>query len=92
MKQILNLPKFLSVVLFKKISNNKSTIKYHNFIEIYIKTLTNKSNSHKLFYIFQTDEYNKKLPKESLSIGLKNLLLVHPGLEFLTATPEFQDR
>lgn len=34
----------------------------------------------------------KYISRECFSAGLKNLLFVHPGLEFLQATPEFQDR
>lgn len=49
MKQVFNLPKFLSVLLFKKFSTNKTTINYNDFIENYIKNISNKSNAGKLF-------------------------------------------
>ncbi|KAF8104442.1 hypothetical protein N665_0172s0072 [Sinapis alba] len=92
-KEVCKLPSFLSSVLFKKIDTNSTGIVTRDaFIKYWV-------DGHILAMDVASQIYNilrqprcKYLRQADFKPVLDELLVTHPGLEFLRNTPEFQER
>jgi serine/threonine-protein phosphatase 2A regulatory subunit B'' len=75
--------------LVEKIEGDK--IPKQTFISFWKKHLENESVAKRVFKLFAQPGSNYIVPSDFKAL-FKNLLETHPGLEFLQATPEFQER
>ncbi|KAJ4802654.1 Calcium-binding EF hand family protein [Rhynchospora pubera] len=92
-KEICNLPSFFSTVLFKKIDvESRGSVTRSAFVDYWInKNMITMDIATQIYTILKQPHQNY-LVQEDFKPILKELLLTHPGLEFLQNTPEFQER
>ncbi|KAJ3693159.1 hypothetical protein LUZ60_012254 [Juncus effusus] len=92
-KEICKLPSFFSTVLFKKIdTESRGVISRDAFVDYWInKNMITMDTATQIYNILKQPN-QKYLTQEDFKPILKELLLTHPGLEFLQNTPEFQER
>ncbi|KAJ1694315.1 hypothetical protein LUZ63_011013 [Rhynchospora breviuscula] len=92
-KEICKLPSFLSTVLFKKIDvESRGSVTRSAFVDYWInKNMITMDIATQIYTILKQPHQNY-LVQEDFKPILKELLLTHPGLEFLQNTPEFQER
>jgi len=91
-EQVFKFPKFLNSLLFSKLDTNKSGKMTKEELESKWKEDYEKLDvAKRLFNVIKntSDDY---LLTEDFKPIMRVLLDTHPGLEFLQATPEFQDR
>ena len=91
-EHVFKFPKFLNLFLFNKLDSDKSgSLTREKFNAKWTESFEKLEVSKRLFNIFKgsADEF---LRNEDFKPILRVLLDSHPGLEFLQATPEFQDR
>ncbi|XP_012085281.1 serine/threonine protein phosphatase 2A regulatory subunit B''alpha isoform X2 [Jatropha curcas] len=92
-KEVCNLPSFLSSALFRKIDTDCSGIVTRDaFIKYWVDiNMLAMDRATCMFHILKQSE-NKYLTQADFKPVLRELLATHPGLEFLQNTPEFQER
>ncbi|KAJ9169637.1 hypothetical protein P3X46_017803 [Hevea brasiliensis] len=92
-KQICKLPSFFSTALFRKIDSDCSGIVTRDaFIKYWVDgNMLAMDRTTCIFNILKQPE-NKYLIQTDFKPVLRELLAMHPGLEFLQSTPEFQER
>lgn len=92
-KGICKLPSFFSSALFRKIDVNcTGTITRGAFIDYWVNNnMMTMDIATQIFTILKQPD-QKYLTQEDFKPLLRDLLETHPGLEFLQATPEFQER
>lgn len=91
-EQVFKFPKFLNSLLFIKLDSNKTgKLTREQLEEIWRDDYEKLEVSRRLFNVIKkpSDDY---LHTDDFKPILRVLLDSHPGLEFLQATPEFQDR
>lgn len=91
-EQVFKFPKFLNSLLFSKLDSNKTgKLTREEFEAKWKEDYERLEVSRRLFNVVRnsSDDY---LLTEDFKPILRVLLDSHPGLEFLQATPEFQDR
>ncbi len=87
--QLLEFPKFFNSLVFQKIARDNNKISKKTFIKFHKENFQGKDDYKKFFNLFASNKY---LEKKDFLPFLKVLLQFHPGLEFLKAHPEFQER
>ncbi|XP_010524951.1 PREDICTED: serine/threonine protein phosphatase 2A regulatory subunit B''beta [Tarenaya hassleriana] len=92
-REICKLPSFFSTPLFRKIDfNNTGFVTREAFIDYWINgNMLILDMTTQIFKILKQPNQNY-LVKDDFKPILKELLVTHPGLEFLQSTPEFQER
>ena len=91
-EQVFKFPKFLNLLVFNKLDTDKSgKLTREKFEEKWTEDYEKLDVSRRLFNVIKnsSDDY---LHNDDFKPILRVLLDSHPGLEFLQATPEFQDR
>ncbi|CAD8043570.1 unnamed protein product [Paramecium primaurelia] len=83
--------KYLTKILMVAIESNTTKISKSGFLKYWNQHLAQKEPKKRCFQILkkQTNDY---IQFEDFKPFMKILLQEHPGLEFLQATPEFQER
>lgn len=82
----------MSTILFKKIDIGKTgKIKKEQLEEYYSKEMRNLDITHRIFRILAKTG-KQYIEKDDLYPLARIVMETHPGLEFLKATPEFQDK
>eukprot|EP01059_Diplonema_ambulator_P030801 TRINITY_DN5427_c0_g2_i1.p1 TRINITY_DN5427_c0_g2~~TRINITY_DN5427_c0_g2_i1.p1 ORF type:complete len:693 (+),score=151.57 TRINITY_DN5427_c0_g2_i1:33-2111(+) len=69
-----------------------TTVGYQKFMEFYEHEMAGKSKERRLFDAMKWDKTRDVIIKSDLRPLVEEVLLVHPGLEFLKTTPDFQER
>ncbi|XP_059660327.1 serine/threonine protein phosphatase 2A regulatory subunit B''alpha-like [Cornus florida] len=92
-KEICKLPSFLSSALFRKIDSDFTGIVTRDaFINYWLDSnMVSMDIATQIFKILKQPDC-KYLTQADFKPVLLDLLAVHPGLEFLQSTPEFQER
>lgn len=88
--QLCGLPKFLTQKLFLAAGGGESISKV-GFLKYWKSELENKSPLERFFNVIRKGNKGY-LERDDFKPLLKILMDSHPGLDFLKATPEFQDR
>ncbi|KAL4480442.1 hypothetical protein ABPG74_020958 [Tetrahymena malaccensis] len=90
--KLAELPNFFNQLLFNKIDKQKSgKISKQVFINYWKNELQLKDPKERCFHVLKKQS-NDFIERDDFLPLMKVLLETHPGLEFLKATPEFQDR
>ncbi|EWS74498.1 EF hand protein (macronuclear) [Tetrahymena thermophila SB210] len=90
--KLADLPNFFNQLLFNKIDKQKSgKISKQVFINYWKNELQLKDQKERCFHVLKKQS-NEFIERDDFLPMMKVLLETHPGLEFLKATPEFQDR
>jgi len=90
--ELCGLPKIFNQLLFNRIDTGKiGRVTKSQFQRYYTAELRKEDTTKRLFKLLAKPKA-KHLEKEDFVPLLKVLLETHPGLEFLKATPEFQDK
>ena len=82
---------FDRIKLVEKLDEKVEKVPKQNFINFYKKYGEGVECKRQVFNILAKKDKNFIAPEDFKPL-FKNLLETHPGLEFLQATPEFQDR
>ncbi|KAM7526691.1 hypothetical protein LguiA_016593 [Lonicera macranthoides] len=92
-KEICKLPSFFSTALFKEIDVGSSGIVSRDaFVEYWVNgNMLTKDTATQIFTVLKQPDL-KYLTQDDFKPVLRELLATHPGLEFLSSTPEFQER
>lgn len=91
-EKIFKFPKFFKFMVFNRIDTlNSGIISKENFNEIWESTYERIDVSKRMFKIIAKPD-SEYIISEDFKPMMRELLDTHPGLEFLQATPEFQDR
>ncbi|PKA59229.1 putative serine/threonine-protein phosphatase 2A regulatory subunit B'' subunit TON2 [Apostasia shenzhenica] len=92
-KEVCKLPSFFSSLLFRKIDKDSSGfVTRGSFIDYWInRNRMSMDIAAHIFNILKQPDH-KYLVQEDFKPVLREMLTIHPGLEFLHNTPEFQDR
>eukprot|EP01063_Lacrimia_lanifica_P040212 TRINITY_DN9049_c0_g1_i1.p2 TRINITY_DN9049_c0_g1~~TRINITY_DN9049_c0_g1_i1.p2 ORF type:complete len:671 (+),score=255.74 TRINITY_DN9049_c0_g1_i1:87-2099(+) len=69
-----------------------TTITHRKFMDFYEAEMAGKSKERRLFDAIKWDKKRDHITKADLRPLIEEVLLVHPGLEFLKSTPDFQER
>eukprot|EP01062_Namystynia_karyoxenos_P022919 TRINITY_DN1880_c0_g1_i6.p1 TRINITY_DN1880_c0_g1~~TRINITY_DN1880_c0_g1_i6.p1 ORF type:complete len:704 (+),score=230.62 TRINITY_DN1880_c0_g1_i6:152-2263(+) len=69
-----------------------TVVTYQKFKDFYDLELAGKSKELRLFDMIKWDRKRSHIAREDLRPIVEEVLLVHPGLEFLKNTPDFQER
>ena len=86
------MPSFFKIALFNKIDTEKtSKVTKQQFVTYWKKELERLDIKKRMFKII-AKEGKDYIEAEDFKPLFRVLLDTHPGLEFLQATPEFQDR
>ncbi|KAI4318044.1 hypothetical protein L6164_025854 [Bauhinia variegata] len=92
-KEICKLPSFFSTALFKKIDAGfTGTITRDQFIDYWIQGNMLTMDLATQIYTILKQPDRPYLVQDDFKPVLRELLVTHPGLEFLQNTPEFQER
>eukprot|EP01061_Rhynchopus_euleeides_P018103 TRINITY_DN29944_c0_g1_i1.p1 TRINITY_DN29944_c0_g1~~TRINITY_DN29944_c0_g1_i1.p1 ORF type:complete len:711 (+),score=231.94 TRINITY_DN29944_c0_g1_i1:296-2428(+) len=67
-------------------------VTYAKFKEFYDNEMANQSKERRLFDFLKWDKIRNWIVKADLRPVVEEVLIVHPGLEFLKSTPDFQER
>ena len=90
--ELCGFPKILNRFLFKRIdAKNSGKITKAQFQKYYTGELQKADITRRVFNLFAKPG-TKFIEKDDFQPLMKILLESHPGLEFLKATPEFQDK
>ncbi|KAG0497822.1 hypothetical protein HPP92_002513 [Vanilla planifolia] len=89
-KEICKLPSFFSNVLFKRLM--LILLGLDSFVDYWITRNTMTMDMATLIFNILKQHDHNYLSQEDFKPVLRELLVSHPGLEFLLSTPEFQDR
>jgi serine/threonine-protein phosphatase 2A regulatory subunit B'' len=90
--ELCGLPKIFNQLLFNRIDTGKiGKVAKSQFQRYYTNELQKEDTTRRLFKLIAKPKA-KYLEKEDFMPLIKVLLETHPGLEFLKATPEFQDK
>lgn len=90
--EVCGVPKFLKNMLFDRIDSGKTgKITKPTFVHFWKKEFQYADVNKRIFKIFAKPG-SEGITTDDLKPMMKILLETHPGLEFLQATPEFQDR
>jgi serine/threonine-protein phosphatase 2A regulatory subunit B'' len=87
---VCGLPKTLTSKLFDLIGGSHSISK-PQFVRFWKSELENKSVAQRFFTVLKKPDKNY-IERDDLKPIMKIIMETHPGLEFLKATPEFQER
>ncbi|MFS7937583.1 putative EF-hand domain-containing protein [Helianthus anomalus] len=92
-KEICMLPSFFSSVLFKAIDvGNTGVVTKEAFVDFWVNgNMLTKDIATQIFTLLKQPDL-RYLTQEDFKPILRELLVTHPGLEFLQGTPEFQER
>ncbi|KAL9264707.1 Serine/threonine protein phosphatase 2A regulatory subunit B''beta-like protein [Drosera capensis] len=92
-KEICKLPSFFSSVLFRKIDANcTSFVTRDAFVDFWVNgNMLTMDTATQIFTIMKQPD-RKYLTQDDFKPILRELLMTHPGLEFLQNAPEFQER
>mmetsp|Transcript_27528 Transcript_27528/g.44795 ORF Transcript_27528/g.44795 Transcript_27528/m.44795 type:complete len:574 (+) Transcript_27528:137-1858(+) len=86
------LPSFLNPILFSRIDkDNTGSITLARFLEYWKQDLGPYDRPQRFFRVLKQPK-NDFLCREDFKPMMSEILATHPGLEFLEATPEFQER
>jgi serine/threonine-protein phosphatase 2A regulatory subunit B'' len=88
--QLCGLPKFMKFKLFTAAGGGDSLSKTQ-FLRFWKKELENKSPVERFFFLVKKNG-KSFIEREDFHFMMNVLMEIHPGLDFLKATPEFQDR
>jgi serine/threonine-protein phosphatase 2A regulatory subunit B'' len=88
--QLCGIPKFLNSKLFSA-AGGVDIINKLQFIKYWKSDLENKTPLERFFHLLKRQNKNY-LDRDDFKPIMKVLMEIHPGLDFLKATPEFQDR
>ena len=94
---VLKIPKIFKKMAFErikeieKLDDKLEKLPKQNFINYYKRNCENIEVKRHVFNLLAKKDKNFIAPEDFKPL-FKNLLESHPGLEFLQATPEFQDR
>ncbi|EGC30259.1 hypothetical protein DICPUDRAFT_95777 [Dictyostelium purpureum] len=95
-KELYTFPRILNRLLFiytlRTLRLNDICITEDKFVEFWKNHIYGKEPEELLFNILRKSEDSKYLYYEDFFLFSKTLIDFHPGLEFLSNTPEFQDR
>eukprot|EP01060_Flectonema_neradi_P029593 TRINITY_DN4125_c0_g2_i1.p1 TRINITY_DN4125_c0_g2~~TRINITY_DN4125_c0_g2_i1.p1 ORF type:complete len:707 (+),score=121.25 TRINITY_DN4125_c0_g2_i1:67-2121(+) len=69
-----------------------TTVSYQKFKDFFEHEMVGKSKERRLFDSIKWDKTREHIIPSDLTPLIREILLVHPGLEFLKVTPDFQDR
>jgi len=90
--KVFGLPKFLNPLVFARVDKDKKGKVYkQEFIKTWKNEYANLSAAVRCFNILKKSN-SEYITPEDLKPIMNIIMEVHPGLEFLKATPEFQDR
>ncbi|XP_076955327.1 serine/threonine protein phosphatase 2A regulatory subunit B''beta-like [Bidens hawaiensis] len=92
-KEICMLSSFFSSTLFKKIDvGDTGLVTRDAFVDFWVNgNMLTKDISTQIFTLLKQPDL-RYLTQEDFKPILRELLMTHPGLEFLQSTPEFQER
>ena len=91
-EKIFKFPKFFKFMVFNRIdTQNSGVISKDQFIEIWESDYERLEVSKRMFKILAKPD-SPYIINDDFKSMMRELLDTHPGLEFLQATPEFQDR
>ena len=96
-EKVCEIPKILKRQLFErikvieKLDEKAEKIPKQSVINFWKKHFEHESIGKRVFKLFAQPDTSYIVPDDFKSL-FKNLLETHPGLEFLQATPEFQER
>lgn len=91
-EKVFKFPKFLNSLLFKRLdTRNTGKVSYTDFMDAWNAEYERIEVSKRIFKILAKPG-EKYIHYDDFKPMLKELLDTHPGLNFLQATPEFQDR
>ena len=88
--QLCGLPKFMKFKVFTVCGGGESISK-SQFLRVWKKDLENKAPIERFFYLIKKPG-KSYIEREDFHFMMNVLMEIHPGLDFLKATPEFQDR
>ncbi|KAF5752397.1 serine/threonine protein phosphatase 2A regulatory subunit B''beta-like [Tripterygium wilfordii] len=92
-KEICKLPSFFSSTLFRKIDvNGIGVVTRDQFVDYWIRGSFLTMDIPTRIYTVLGQRDNGYLTQDDFKPILRELLVSHPGLEFLQSTPEFQER
>lgn len=89
--KICELPKYLSRLLFIRIAGNKPQVSRAQFIKHWKAEMEGKDLSRRIFDLLKATN-RPHIERDDFRPLLLTLMETHPGLDFLKATPEFQER
>eukprot|EP00033_Pygsuia_biforma_P004760 GCRY01005220.1.p1 GENE.GCRY01005220.1~~GCRY01005220.1.p1 ORF type:complete len:572 (+),score=138.73 GCRY01005220.1:166-1881(+) len=91
-KEICGLPSFFNTLLMSHIDvTGSGVVTKDRFLDWWQHHFYGKDLHERFFHLLRKPE-NEYIEPEDFSEVVRELLNVHPGLEFLQSTPEFQDR
>jgi serine/threonine-protein phosphatase 2A regulatory subunit B'' len=92
-KEVCKLPSFFSTSLFKQIDvGGTGVVSRDAFVDYWVNGNMLSKDTATQIYVVLKQPNNKYLSQDDFKPVLRELLATHPGLEFLSSTPEFQER
>ena len=89
--KVCELPKYLSRLLFVRVAGDKPQVSRAQFTKHWKAAMEGKDLSRRIFDLLKATN-RPHIERDDLRPLLLTLMETHPGLDFLKATPEFQER
>lgn len=89
--KVCELPKYLSRLLFTRIAGDKPQVSKAQFTKYWKSEMEGKDLSRRVFDVIKAAN-RPHIERDDFRPLLVTLMETHPGLDFLKATPEFQER
>eukprot|EP01004_Peranema_trichophorum_P007952 NODE_671_length_2481_cov_77.005513_g576_i0.p1 GENE.NODE_671_length_2481_cov_77.005513_g576_i0~~NODE_671_length_2481_cov_77.005513_g576_i0.p1 ORF type:complete len:687 (-),score=144.26 NODE_671_length_2481_cov_77.005513_g576_i0:312-2372(-) len=91
--KVFGLPGWWAPYLFRRlVGRGNVDISYKTVKDWWDKEMSGLPNDRRMFNFLKNDTTRNYIVKKDWEPVIQDLLLVHPGLEFLKQTPEFQDK
>eukprot|EP00667_Euglena_gracilis_P003178 EG_transcript_3184 len=90
--QVLGFPGWWATQVFHRVAKSSGEVTQKALKEWWDKEMANLPKERRLFNFLKNDPSRDYLVKRDFEPFVQDLLLVHPGLEFLKQTPEFQEK
>ncbi|EGG15826.1 hypothetical protein DFA_09495 [Cavenderia fasciculata] len=92
LKELYNLPRIVIRLLFKQMTASSLNQSFQEFGKFWKDNIFGKETEEILFNVLRKSKSSTYLSYDDFIIFVKTLLEIHPGLDFLKNTPEFQER
>jgi len=89
--KVCDLPKYLTRLLFVRIAGDKPQISRAQFTKHWKNDMEGKEVSRRIFDVLKSPN-RPHIERDDFKPLMLTLMETHPGLDFLKATPEFQER
>jgi serine/threonine-protein phosphatase 2A regulatory subunit B'' len=88
---LMGLPVYFGSIIVKRFSSNGNKISMAIFVEVWKEKLIWRKPVERAFFLLDSKEKNYLIGSDFMSM-MTAVMEIHPGLNFLKETPEFQEK